>query len=335
MRRRDFIIALGSVAAVSAPLLARAQQAGKTYRIAIVSPATPVTDMNESGSTPYHAFLSELRRLGYVESENLRIERFSGGGRAERYHELVSEVVRANPDAVLTTSNNLLLEFKTQTTTIPIVGAVSDPVAFGVVSSLARPGGNITGVTVDAGIEIWGKRLDLLRQALPGLARMGYVVTTTPLGNLVAAALKEASSKAGISLVGAPLEGTFDASAYSRAFAAMAEAGAQAVFIGDEPENFSNRRLTVELAHQHRLPAIYPFREAVEIGGLMAYAIDFPDLFSHAADQIDQILKGAKPADLPFYQVRKFALVINLKTAKALGIQIPNSPLAQADEVIE
>jgi putative ABC transport system substrate-binding protein len=332
MRRRD---AIAGLIVATTLCRAHAQQAGKVYRIAIVSPATPVSELNENASPPLRAFLGELRRLGYVEGDNLLIERFSGGGRSERYHELVDGVVHANPDAVLTTSSDLLLEFKALTATIPIVGAVADPVALGIVSSLARPGGNITGVMIDAGVEIWGKRLDLLRQARPGLARMGFVVTTTPLGNLGAAALKDAAAIADITLVGAPLSSPFDASAYGRAFAAMVEAGAEAVFIGDEPENFSNRRLIVERAGQHRLPAMYPFREAVEIGGLMAYAIDFPDLFSHAARQIDQILKGAKPGDIPFYQARKFDLLINLKTAKALRLTIPPSLLAQADEVIE
>jgi putative tryptophan/tyrosine transport system substrate-binding protein len=237
--------------------------------------------------------------------------------------------------AVQTLSDNLLLEFKTQTTTIPIVGAVPDPLALGIVPSLARPGGNITGVSGDAGIEIWGKRLDLLREAIPKLSRIGLLTTPTPWGLRSAAILEEMSKKAGVSLVGWPLDTPIDEQAYRHAFAVIVQQAAEAVYVGDEAEHFSNRRLIVELAQKNRLAAIYPFREAVEIGGLVAYAIDFIDIFRHAADEVDQILKGTQPGDIPFYQARKFELVINLKTAKALGIEIPGSLLARADEVIE
>jgi putative ABC transport system substrate-binding protein len=334
MRRRAFLSLIGAVAVAGKPHLARAQQTSKVYRIAIVSVAVPVTEMTETGLAQYRAFLGELRRLGYVEGEDLVVERFSAEGHSERYREIVGEVVRRRPDAVLSMGTRLLPEFRAQTATIPIVGYSSDPLALGVVQSLARPGSNITGFSIDAGIEVWGKSLGLLREAIPKLSRVGLLVLTTPEGQRIAAAVKEAADKIGISIVGSPLDGSSDETAYRRALAAMVQEGAEAVYV-TASASFAHRRLIVELVEKHRLPAIYPFPEYVAIGGLMAYAADVPDLYAHAANQIDQILKGTKPGDIPFYQARKFNLVINLKTAKALGLEIPASLLARADEVIE
>jgi putative ABC transport system substrate-binding protein len=323
-----------SVAAVaSKPLFAHAQQTAKVYRIATVSVAVSVTEMSETGLAQYRAFLGELRRLGYVEGQNLVVERFSAEGHPERYREIVGEVVRRSPDAVLSMGSRLLPEFRAQTATIPIVGYSSDPLALGVVQSLARPGGNITGFSIDAGIEIWAKSLGLLKEAIPKLSRVGLLVLTTPEGQRIAATVKEAADKIGISIVGAPVDGS-DETAYRRALATMVEEGAEAVYV-TASASFTHRRLIVELVEKHGLPAIYPFHEYVAIGGLMAYAADVPDLYAHAANQIDQILKGTKPGDIPFYQARKFNLAINLKTAKALALEIPNSVLARADEVIE
>jgi putative ABC transport system substrate-binding protein len=335
MKRRDFLGVLSGVAVAAVPLFARAQQTAKVYRLAIVSAGVPVAQMSETGVPQYRTFFGELRRLGYVEGQNLVVERYFGGGRSEQYRELVGNVVRTRPDAVLAVSSNLVLELKAQTATIPVVGSISDPIALGIAPSLARPGGNITGVATDAGLEVWSKRLDLLKAAIPTLSRVGLLVAPTPLGRRGATALKEVSQKEGIVLVGSPLDTPIDEIAYRRAFAAFVHERAEAVYLGDEAEHGPNSRLIVELAQNHGLPAIYPFRGFVGIGGLMSYAADLPDLFLHAADQIDQILKGTKPGDIPFYQATKFNLGINLKTAKALGLEIPVSLLAQADEVIE
>jgi putative ABC transport system substrate-binding protein len=332
MRRRDFVIALGSVAAVSAPLLGRAQQATKVYRIAIVTTATPVSEINESHRL-FGPFLEELRRLGYVEGQNLVVEGYYAGGQLEHYPETVSNVVRSSPDVIFVGTTNLLLALKAQTTTIPIVAVVADPVAWGFAESLARPGGNITGSALL--IEIGGKRLGVLKEAIPTLSRLGFLITPTAFGERRLVPLKEASDKLGIRLVGSPLESPFDETTYRRAFASMMQEGAEAVYVGDEPENWANRRLIVELAERHGLPAIYFVRGFVDIGGLMAYGPDEADGFRHAADAVVQILKGSKPGDIPFYVTRKFNFVINLKTAKALNLDIPASLLAQADEVIE
>jgi putative ABC transport system substrate-binding protein len=174
-----------------------------------------------------------------------------------------------------------------------------------------------------------------LKEAIPTLSRVGLLVAPTLVGQHGAATLKEASTMQDISLVGSPLDSPFDEAAYRRAFAAMVQEGAEAVYVADQQESWPNLQLIVELAEKHRLPAIFPMSEAVKMGGLMAYAIDYSDQYLHAAAAIDQIFRGTKPGDIPFYQATKFDLFINLKTAKALGIEISPNLLARADEVIE
>jgi ABC-type uncharacterized transport system substrate-binding protein len=336
MRRRDFFSLLGGSAVALAPHLTRAQQAPDVYRIAIVSPTVSVAEMSETGGTQYRAFLGELRRLGYVEGRNLAIARYSGVGLTGRYAELVGEVIRGHPDVLCAATTRLTLEFKAATNTIPMVSVVEDPIADGIVTSLARPGGNITGTTVAAGLEIWGKRLELLRELLPAASRIGYLASRrarekSPTG----AAVREAARSMKISLVGPPLEPPFEEAEFRRAFAAMVGERANALIVNDQSENLANRRLIVDLAAQAGLPAIYPYSGFVEHGGLMAYAPDITDVFRHAADAVAEILKGTKAGDIPFYQATKFGLAINLKTAKTLAIEIPDSILAQAEEVIE
>lgn len=333
MRRRDFIAGLCLAATLGR---AEAQQTGKVYRIAIASPATPVAKMtdNTSGDPAWRAFLGELRRLGYVEGANLRVERYSGGGRAEQFSELATDMLRLAPDIIFTTSRKLVLDLRGATTTIPIVVMMPDPLALGVVASLARPGGNVTGVSVDAGMEIWGKRFDLLSEAVPKMSKVGVLITRDFSASSGAEAVREAAKRGGIAVVATPLDDATEAG-YRRAFAAMTRERADAVFVADEPEHYTNRRLIVELAEEARLPASFAVREAVEIGGFMAYAFDLPDAMQRAADDVGQILEGRKPGEIPVHQATKFELVINLKTARALGVTVPPSLLAQADEVIE
>jgi putative ABC transport system substrate-binding protein len=337
MRRRDAIAGMLFVATLGH---AHAQQPGKLYRIAIVDAFLPVTEITAGGSHPgigqaWTTFFDELRQLGYVEGQNLVIERYSGEGRPEHFRELAAEVVRHNPDAIYAVTGDLVLAFQQATATIPVVGFTEDPIALGIVSSLSRPGGNVTGVSVYAGSEIWGKRLALLKEAVPSLSRLGFVSTPTFAGKHGWALLTEASKKLGISLVGSLLESPIGEDAYLRAFADFAHEGADAVFVGEQRENFDFLRLIVELAAKNHLPTLYAWPEAVEIGGLMAYAFGLSDLVRHNAHVFDQILRGAKPAEIPFYQPRQFEFVINLKTAKMLGLTIPPSLLARADEVIE
>ena len=332
MRRRDFITALG--VAATWPLAARAQQSSRMKRIAIVSPATKIGDMSVNGSRFYRMFFEELSRLGYVEGQNLVVERYSGEGRTEHYADMARDVVNTHPDLIFTQTTRLALNFKAATTTIPIVTTTADPIAGGLVSSLARPGGNITGVSVDAGIEVLGKRLTLLLEATSKLSNARFLVSQLTWEGFAGAAVREASRRAGISLAGEPMS-SFNEQEYQRVFNSMEHERVDGILVSDEAEQFTYRRLLVELAAKTRIPAIYAYREHVELGGLMAYSFDLGELGRGNARQIAEILKGANPGDMPIRQATKFQLVINVKTAKALGLEMPSALLLRADEVIE
>ena len=331
MVRRDFIAGLLSAASMKA---ARAQRHAKVHRIALVDPVFPTVEMTESASPIARAFYEELRRLGYVEGGNLAIERYGAGGGAEHYPELARDVVRRNPDLIFVFGHRILLDFKAATVTIPLVGLMTDPVSLGIVASLARPGGNITGVSIDAGFDIYGKRFELLKEVSPKITKVGLLLSRavwekTPLG----AAMQEAAQRSGILLMWSS-DGPLQETEYRRAFAAM-EQGVDAVIVSEQLENWKYRELIIDLAEKARLPAIYPFHAFVEHGGLIAYGIDLPDLGRRAADAVDQILKGSDPSEIPIYQPTKFELSMNLRTAKVLGIEIHSSLLALADKVIE
>jgi ABC-type uncharacterized transport system substrate-binding protein len=201
--------------------------------------------------------------------------------------------------------------------------------------SLARPGGNITGVSVDVGFEQWPKRLQLLKEALPHLSRVGFLQTRIGRDQRFGALALDQELKNSVSFVGPPLEPPFDEQEYRRVFSALAQEGADGLAVTEEAENVTNRRLIVELAAKGHLPAIYPYRQFVEAGGLLAYGIDTVDIGHRVADLADKILKGAKPGELPIFQPTKFELSINLKTAKTLGIELPPLLVGRADNVIE
>jgi putative ABC transport system substrate-binding protein len=306
-------------------------------RIAFVSPATKVSEISLSGrDRNYRAFFEELIRLGYVEGQNLGVERYSGEGRTERYAELARDVVNTHPDLILTWGARLSLDFKMATTTIPIVTMIIDPIAQGLVASIARPGGNITGVTIAGGFEIIGKRMGLLVEAMPKLSTVGYLASRPFWEDPRGAAAREAAKRAGISLKAALLGSAFNEEEYRRVFGSMEQDRAvDALVVSEEPEHVPYRATIVELVAKGRIPTIYPLREFVEVGGLMAYSINLVDIYRRLASLIDRILKGANPGDIPFYQPTKFELVINLKTAKALGLEMPAMLLGRADEVIE
>jgi putative tryptophan/tyrosine transport system substrate-binding protein len=333
MRRREIITVLGGAMA-ALTFAARAQQPAKMKRIAIVSPTTKISDISVSGSHPlYRVLFEELGRLGYVEGQNLEVERYSGEGRIERYADLARDVVSAHPDVVV--SIGLALYFKPLTTTIPIVTVTADPIVTGLVPSLARPGGNITGVSADAGLEIYSKRLGLLAEATPKLSHVRFLASLTIWEGRVGAAVREAARQASVSLAGAVLRSPMDEAEYQRVFRSMEQDRVDGLMVADEPVQFTHRQLLVELAAKSRIPAIYAFREHVELGGLMAYSIDYDDLFRRMAGQVVDILKGKNPAEIPFLQPTKFTLAVNLKTAKALGFELPPTLVARADEVIE
>jgi len=332
MRRREFLAALAG-ASFSLPVGAGAQQSTKVYRIAMLHPSHPVAEMTENSSLRYfHAFFEELRRLGYVEGRNVLIERYSGEGRVENYASLINNVVGRNFDLIFAMTAGMAMPLKNATSKTPIVAISSDPINDGLVTSLAHPGGNITGVSVDPGLEIWGKRLQLFREVVPVISKLGVLAQRQ---NSERDVLLQTAEKAGVRVVGPALVDSGSDTDYRRFFVATSQDGADALFVDGSPENITKRQLIVELAAEFRLPAIYPFRSFVEAGGLMAYGTELGEVFRQAARSIDSILRGTNPGDVPYYQPTKFELVINLGAARALGLTIPSSVLSLADDLID
>jgi putative ABC transport system substrate-binding protein len=329
-RRRDFITGL-FLATATGP--ARAQAPTKQHRIAIITPAGAVASISDIGSGFWRTFFAELRRLGDVEGQNLTIERYSGDGRPEGYPDLTRKIVDRNPDVIVAITNPVASAARAATGTIPIVWTGVEPVRTGLVTSLARPGGNITGVTVDAGSEIWGKRLQIIKETVPSASKVVY------LGMRVewkarTTELSEAGRQLEISVIGVPLQESTPVE-YQRVFAKIAQEQPGAIIVSDITDLLVHGRSIVESVEKSRVPTMYPYRVYVEWGGLMAYASDLTEIGRRVADDVHQILNGAKPRDIPIYQPTKFEFVINLKTANALALTIPSAILARADEVIE
>lgn len=333
MRRRDFIAGVAGSAALW-PLAAHAQQPASIRRIAIVHPTASPESMNEKSPAPfYRALFTELHRLGYVEGKNLIVERRSGEGKTERYAEIARELVNLKPDVMVVTSARILAYFREATTTIPIITSTGDPILFGIVSNVARPEGNVTGFSADASIEIHGKYLEILKEIKPSLSKVGLLsarLSWEPYGR----PLREIASRLGVTIIGPPLEHPFGAEEFRGVITAMAQNGAEGLLVTAAAENFPQRRLIIELAEKYRMVAAYPLAEYVQQGGLAAYAVDVSTNGTLAAGYVHKILHGAKVADLPYYMPTRVRLVINLKAAKALGIELSPMLLARADEVI-
>jgi putative tryptophan/tyrosine transport system substrate-binding protein len=286
------------------------------------------------GNAFFRLFFQSLRQSGYIEGRNLIVQRYSGEGHTARYAQLAEEVVRSDPDVIFALTGRMMRHLKNATNAIPIVGIGNDPVALGIGASLARPGGNVTGVVAGVG-QVMDKRLEFLREVVPGASRVGFIAPRGIWEDFEGRALRDAAQRLGVLLVDASLGESINEMEYLRAFSVLRRELADGLIVHDAAENFTHRRLLVALAEQDRLPAIYPYREFVELGGLMAYAVDIGALYRHAAGQIDRILKGDHPGEIPFYQATTFSFVVNLKTATALGLTIPPTLLARADEVIE
>ena len=320
-----------TVGLYTAPVAAEAQQAGKVYRIGNLWNVPPTAP---DVSRILEAFRQGLRELGYVEGQNIEIEWRFAEGRFERFPDLVAELVRLKVDVIVTVTNSGAQAAKQATSTIPIVVAAGgDLVAAGLAASLARPGGNITGLTLTAGPEIAGKQLELLKLAVPKVSRVAVLRNPATLGHALMVRETEVAARAlGLQLqvleAGGPDE-------FGRAFLAMTRERAGALLVLQDGMFFFHRTRLADLAAKSHLPAMYAFREFVDAGGLMAYAANLADSFRRSATYVDKILKGAKPGDLPVEQPTKFELVINLKTAKALGLKIPQSVLIRADQVIQ
>jgi putative ABC transport system substrate-binding protein len=332
MRRRDVLAGL-LVTTVASTV--RAAELDKVYRIALVHPSVPVSDMNETGSQRFAAMFKEFRRLGYVDGKNLVVQRFSGGSDDARYESMIRDAVAATPDMIIAITSRIAVLVKAATSTIPVVALMVDPVSWGIVSSLARPGGNITGVTIDGGLEIWGKRLGLVREVVPTASRVGFLMPQSIWDSVIGAAVREFARKSSVAPVGSYLRGAMQADEYQRVFESFGREKAQGLVIGDQGENYVQSRLIIKLAERARLPAIYPYRDYVEAGGLMAYGVDLAELYTRIAGYADMILKGAEAGAIPIYQPTKFSTVINLKAAKSLGLEMPASLVGRADEVIE
>src|SRR6266478_5171239 len=313
---------------LAAPLAAEAQPASKTARIGFLSLS--------SGPTPTMDISPGLRELGWIEGQNTAIEYRWAANREDQLPDLATELVRLKVDVIVTSSTPAALAAKRATTTIPIVMTfVADPVGSGLVVSLARPGGNITGLTTLAR-GLVAKRLELLKAVVSGSTRMAVLWQPGALGERAMRDMVDETQVAGRTL-GLLLQfvEARRPDDVEQAFTAMREARGGGLLVFPNPMLFEARSSIAAYAAKSHLPAVYPWREAAAVGGLMSYSTNFPDMYRRAATYVDKILKGAKAADLPFEQPTKFELVINLKTAKALGLTIPQSLLQRADQVIE
>ena len=327
MKRREFISLVG--AAATWPLAARAQQVGKMPQIGYLGVSSPSLE-------PHYveAFRQKLRELGHVEGKNIAIEYRWAEGQDDRLPNLASELVRLKPDVIVTTGTPGAVAAMQATKTIPIVMASSaDPVGSGLVASLARPGGNVTGFTI-LGPELEGKRLELLKQAVPGLSRLAVLWNPSNPGIVsYFETVKNAGRALQISL--GPVVEVRRSDELDNAFTAIASARPHALVVIADRFLLSHRKQIVEFAAAKRLPTMYPYREYVDAGELISYAPSNIELFLGTAIYVDKILKGAKPGDLPIQEPTKFELVINLKTAKALGLDVPLHLQQLANEMIE
>jgi putative tryptophan/tyrosine transport system substrate-binding protein len=328
MDRRAFITMVGSI--LAAPLAGEAQQAGKLYRIGLLGGSPP---NSPGGRRAWEGFFQGLRELGYVEGQNILVEGRWYGERTDRLPALAGELIRLKVDVIVAGAAPAPEAARRATSTIPIVMANhSDPVGSGLVASLARPGRNVTGMST-LSPELIGKRLQLFKEAIPGISRVA--VLSNPTIPSQALELKEAKVAAGLLKVQLQLLEARAPGDFAGAFSAMTKERADGVIIITSAMFYAERTRIAKLAAESRVPTIYAVKEFVEAGGLMTYGIDVHESFRRAAGYVDKILKGAKPADLPVEQPTKFELVINLKTAKALGLTIPQTLLLRADQVIE
>jgi putative ABC transport system substrate-binding protein len=328
MNRRAFLWGL-AVGTLSAPLAVLAQPVGKVGRIGYLTAGSVSANPHN-----LEAFRQGLHELGWIEGRNIIIEYRSAEGRFERLPELVAELVQLKVDVIVATPTPGALAARNATRTIPIVGmSLTDPVGLGIIASLARPGGNLTGVSYSVGADIFGKDLDLLRQAVPKIRRVA--VLSNPMGPsqpLTIANIKAAAQSLGLQLLLVEARGPEE---FDGAFAAMARERVGALFVVTDPAYIPHRERLVELTAKNRLPSMFTQRADVEAGALISYGPNFPDMYRRGATYVDKILRGAKPADLPVEQPTKFELVINLKTAKTLGLTIPQTLLQRADQVLQ
>ena len=327
MNRRTFVAA--SLGLLAAPLAAEAQQLAKVPQVGFLGPRS-----RADGAPFVDALLHGLGELGWTDGKNIAIVYRFAEGRLDRLPALAAELVRLQVDLILAASTPPAVAAKNATSTIPIVMATSaDPVELGLVASLARPGGNVTGLSFSVGLDIVGKELELLKETVPNVRRVAVLSNPANPGNVLAiTTVKTRARSLGVQLQLLEARGPND---FEGAFASMARERAGALLVVPDGVFGLHRAQLQDFTAKSRLPAMYGLREHPEAGGLMSYAVDLRDSFRRSATYVDKILKGAKPGDLPIQQPTKFELVINLKTAKALGLTIPPAVLARADEIIQ
>ena len=329
MRRREFITIIGG-AAVAWPLAARAQQPDRVRRIGVL---TPFNEGDPEGRSRVSAFQEALREAGWVEGRNIRIDYRWAGGDSDRIRGYAAEIVGLAPEAILGASTPVLAALRNETKTIPIVfTGVSDPVGVGFVASLARPGGNLTGFA-NFEPEMGGKWLQELKEVAPSVNRVAFILNRQNASwASLFRAIEAVAPTFGVTASAVDVRDAAEIELAIKAFGSQSNGG---LIVQPDGITLGHRQLIIDLAAKHGLPAVYPFRVFAMEGGLMAFGINVADQFRRAASYIDRILRGAKPADLPVQAPTKFELVINLKTAKALGLEIAPTLLARADEVIE
>jgi putative ABC transport system substrate-binding protein len=324
MKRREFITLLGGAAAW--PMAVRAQSNAKLHRIGVLETTSP-----SSNATNVAALRQGLRDHGYIEGQNLLLDYRSADGRAERFPELAAELIRLNVDLIVARGTPAVMAARDASRDTPIVAtALAEP--YSVVASLARPGGNVTGLSSFVS-DLNSKRVELLREVIPNIRRIGAIINLeSPNLTRSYGEIESATRAFGIQSQLLSVRRSEDiAPAFDEAVAKRMNA----LLVGIDVLTQGNRNFIVELAARHRLPAIYSSREFIDVGGLIALGVSYPDLYRRAATYIDKIFRGTRPADLPVEQPTKFELIINLKTAKALGLDVPATLLARADEVIE
>jgi len=332
VRRREFIAVIGG-AALANVIPAHAQPAARMYRMGWVASASPLSEL--VGENPIHpyarAFLAGMRELGYLKGKNLVIEWRSGEGKFERLPDIIRELVALNVDVIVSAADVVTKAAKSAPSTTPIVMAgFTGPVEQGIVQSLARPGGNITGVSAQVSFDIASKRVELIRELVPNMRRLAFLTERDNPPESIRS-MEETTRRLGLSF----LLAEHSVTDFASAFDLIHRERPDALYVALSPGAYVNRHSIAEFAAQLRLPALYPNRSFTDAGGLLCFGTSFEDIHRRVAGYVDRILKGASPADLPVEQPTKFDLIINLRTAKALGLTVPASLLVQATEVIE
>jgi ABC-type uncharacterized transport system substrate-binding protein len=330
--RRKFLAAGAALVAAGGTIVSA--RAAKVYHLLVVVRSGQASDVSPTGKLrTWRAWREELRKLGYVEGQNLTID--VRAVEASQVPALVSEIANMRPDAIFAPAQNIVALLKASAVTTPIVTIAVNPVGWRFAASLAHPGGNITGLSLDASIETYAKRIQLLKTAAPTISRMAVLILKPYWAGRYDRIFRAAARPSGISVIGAPFEAPATASDYRHVFDVLKTAGADSLYMTAAPENFIHRQLIAELSLAARLPSVGTYPENAEAGSLLAYGPDFVYIFRRTAGYLDLIFKGADPGSMPIEQPTKFNLVINVKTAKVLGLAFPTSLFARADEVIE